>query len=161
MRFATEPTRPRGPATRSTRRSRRSRGATLVEFGIVAPLLFLLVFGIIEFGWAFLQFMDVKHGAREAGRLAAVNFGTGTGIAQSNEIIDEICTRIDNDDGVVITLSMPGGSDVGDRVTVDVVRSYNSLTGFFAFASSVSLESHVEVRLEQDATFLPASRACP
>jgi Flp pilus assembly protein TadG len=141
-------------------RHRSSRGAALVEFGIVAPLLFLLVFGIIEFGWGFLQYLDVRHGAREAGRLAAVNFGPGSGTAQSDAIIDEICTRIDNADGVTITISMPGGNDVGDRVQVDVVRTFSSLTGFFNFTST-TLESHVEVRLEQDATFAARTRACP
>lgn len=138
----------------------RSRGAALVEFGIVAPLLFLLVFGIIEFGWAFLQYLDVKHGAREAGRLAAVNYGTSTGTAQSDEIIDEICTRIDNPDGVSFTLSMPGGSTTGDTVEVLATRTYSSLTGFFNFAS-VTLDSTVEVRLEQDATWTTQTKACP
>jgi Flp pilus assembly protein TadG len=144
----------------AVRGGRRSRGAVLVEFGIVAPLLLLLVFGIIEFGWAFLQFLDVKHGAREAGRLAAVNYGASTGTAQSDEIIDEICTRIDNPDGVVITLSMPGGSNTGDTVEVDVTRSYTSITGFFSFAS-VTFDSDVEVRLEQDATWATRTKACP
>ena len=29
------------------------RGAVAVEFGLIAPLLILLVFGIIDFGWMF------------------------------------------------------------------------------------------------------------
>lgn len=143
-----------------SRRGRRTRGAALVEFGIVAPLLFVLIFGVIEFGWAFLQFLDVKHAAREAGRLAAVNFGTSTGTTQSDQIIDEICTRIDDPDGVTITISHPGGTTTGSTARIEVERTYASLTGFFDF-SSLDLESDVEVRLEQDATWSTRTRACP
>jgi Flp pilus assembly protein TadG len=137
-----------------------ARGAALAEFGIIAPLLFLLVFGIIEFGWAFLQYLDVKHGAREAGRLAAVNYGTGTGVTQSDSIIDETCTRVDNTDGLTITITLPGGSDIGDQVEVETSRTYDSLTGFFNFAS-VTLDSSVDLRLEQEATFADQSKGCP
>jgi Flp pilus assembly protein TadG len=144
----------------SATRSRRSRGAALVEFGVVAPLLFVLIFGVIEFGWAFLQYLDVKHAAREAGRLAAVNYGTATGTAQSDEIIDEICTRIDDPDGVTITISHPGGSAIGSTAEVAVTRDYNSLTGFFDF-TTLDFESTVEVRLEQEATWSARTRTCP
>jgi Flp pilus assembly protein TadG len=40
-----------GQATRTRFRNGRNRqGAAVVEFALVAPLFFLLVFGIIEFG---------------------------------------------------------------------------------------------------------------
>ena len=47
-----------------------ARAPTAIEFAIAAPLLFLLLFGIIDFGWAFSQNLDVKHAAREGARLA-------------------------------------------------------------------------------------------
>ena len=61
-------------ADRLAQRGRRprERGAVLVEFAIISPVLALLLFGVIEFGWAFSQNLDVRHGAREAARLAAV-----------------------------------------------------------------------------------------
>ena len=143
-----------------TRRRRdRSRGVALVEFALVAPLLLLLLFGIMEFGWAFIQFLDVKHGAREAGRLAAVNYGSTTGNTQRDEIVDETCTRIDNPDGTTFTLTMPGGSTTGESVNVEVSRDFSSLTGFFGFLN-VDLHSDVEVRLEQDATWAAGAKAC-
>jgi Flp pilus assembly protein TadG len=146
-------------ATRPRHRS--SRGAALVEFGIVAPLLILLVFGILEFGWGFLQALDVRHAAREGGRLAAVNFGPGSGTTQTNAIIDEVCTRIDDTDAVEITILLPGGSSVGDRVHVRVERDFESLTGFFNFTSR-TMVSEVDLRLEQDATFTAVTaRPCP
>lgn len=49
------------------------QGAALVEFGLLAIPLFVILFGIIEFGWAFYQQLDVSHGAREGARIAVVN----------------------------------------------------------------------------------------
>lgn len=52
------------------RRRNHERGATLVEFAVVAPLLFLLLFGVIEFGRAIATYTAVTTAAREAARFA-------------------------------------------------------------------------------------------
>lgn len=46
------------------------RGATLVEAAIVLPLFFLLVFGLLEFGFGFKDWLSLNHGAREAARIS-------------------------------------------------------------------------------------------
>jgi Flp pilus assembly protein TadG len=48
------------------------RGASAVEFAIIAPLLVILVFGIIQFGIAFLHIQTLRSAVREGGRMAAV-----------------------------------------------------------------------------------------
>jgi Flp pilus assembly protein TadG len=55
--------------TRSTL-GRARRGQSLVEFALVAPLFFLLVFGITDFGRLFFTQMTLQHALREAGRYA-------------------------------------------------------------------------------------------
>ena len=62
--------RPRNPSTKT----RRERGATLVEAAVVFPLLFLVLFALVEFGMAFKNSLSVGHGAREATR-AGATFG--------------------------------------------------------------------------------------
>jgi hypothetical protein len=52
----------------------RDRGATLVEAAVVFPFLFLVLFGIVEFGWAFKDDLSVGHSAREGAR-AGATFG--------------------------------------------------------------------------------------
>ncbi|MGB5566661.1 MAG: TadE/TadG family type IV pilus assembly protein, partial [Acidimicrobiia bacterium] len=37
------------------------RGASLVEFAVVLPLLILLVFGIMEAGWLFAQQVEIRN----------------------------------------------------------------------------------------------------
>jgi Flp pilus assembly protein TadG len=46
-------------------------GAALVEFAILAPLLLMLLFGIVSAGLAFNESLALTHSAREAGRMAA------------------------------------------------------------------------------------------
>jgi len=53
-------------------RLRGEEGASAVEFALLAPLIFMLLFGIIEFGLAFLSVQSIRTGVREGGRAAAV-----------------------------------------------------------------------------------------
>ena len=46
------------------------RGQSLVEFAMVAPMFFLLVFGITDFGRLFFTQVTLQHALREAGRYA-------------------------------------------------------------------------------------------
>ena len=48
------------------------RGATALEFAIVAPLLLILIIGMLEFGLMYNAKITVTHAAREGARLAAV-----------------------------------------------------------------------------------------
>lgn len=51
-------------------RRRGRRGLAVVEAAIFFPLLFLLLFGMIEYGWAFLKFQCINNAAREGVRVA-------------------------------------------------------------------------------------------
>jgi Flp pilus assembly protein TadG len=48
------------------------RAASMIEFAIVAPLLFLLVFGIVDFGRAFFLYNNLTNAARDGARVGAV-----------------------------------------------------------------------------------------
>jgi Flp pilus assembly protein TadG len=56
------------PKRRLAARGRSRAAQSLVEFSIVAPLFFLLMFGIIDFGRLFFTQMTLQHAMREAGR---------------------------------------------------------------------------------------------
>jgi Flp pilus assembly protein TadG len=46
------------------------RGATLVEAALVLPIFFLLVFGLLEFGFGFKDWLTINHAAREGARVS-------------------------------------------------------------------------------------------
>jgi Flp pilus assembly protein TadG len=51
---------------------KRRRGQALVEFALIAPILCLMVLGIIEFGRAWNVFQTITDTAREANRAAVI-----------------------------------------------------------------------------------------
>jgi Flp pilus assembly protein TadG len=71
-------------------------GASAVEFALVAPLLFMLVFAIIGFGVAFMQMQTIRGALREGGRAAA----TGS---SANEVRNHVLASSTG------SISCPGG----------------------------------------------------
>ena len=114
------------------------------------PLLLLVVMGIIDFGYALVQNLDVRHGARESSRLIAVDDFTLT----------EACDRMEVASGVTIELGR-GGDAVGDWANVNVTANLNAATGFFSGWLPSTLSSEVRVRIEQAPTWTPGSQVCP
>ena len=152
--------------TRTPRRGTGDRGAALVEFGIVAPMLLLLLFGIVEFGLLFGQKLDVSQGAREGARLASVNYqenAGSTGATQTSEIVATVCSRMEVASDTSISIDVSGGTAVGDILTLRVEATAQPVTGVFdPWLATRVIMSDVEVRLEQGATFAPTSQeACP
>ena len=56
-----------------TRIARDERGASALEFALIAPAFFLFIFGIIEFGLLFWTQIGLQHGAEMAARCASIN----------------------------------------------------------------------------------------
>lgn len=56
-------------------------GAAAVEFVLVLPLLLLLVFGLVQYGWTFYQIQEASFAVREGSRSAAVGTLDAAGVA--------------------------------------------------------------------------------
>jgi Flp pilus assembly protein TadG len=109
-------------------------GVALVEFALVAPLLFLLLFGMLEFGRAFNYWIDGNHLANEAARWAVVNKNPGPGTLQ--QYVQQQADTPELRDGgtasvpvpLEVCISFPNGtSNVGDPVHVTASVTYNWL----------------------------------
>jgi len=139
----------------------REKGANLVEFAILAPFLILLLFGIIEFAWVFATNLDVKHGAREGARITAVN----TPDTGNVDLAAEICSRMNivgSDTATTITWASDGTPAVGEGVIVTVSTPLSTLTGImdWAFGSVPTLDSTVEMRIEQPPDWSDGTQNC-
>lgn len=71
------------------KRTLRERGASMVEFALVAPLFFAIIFGGIEVGLMFRSYLAVENLSRSAARIASIERNNATAD-------DLILTRIDN-----------------------------------------------------------------
>ena len=156
--------------TRRNHRCRRDDGAVLVEFAIIAPLLFAILFGIIEFGWGYAQYLDARHGAREGARLAAVDYSDptisppSTGATQTQQILEEVCERMGGDvNSAMVTLAYDNtaNTDLGDRASINVTAELDTLTGFLDFAlGGVQIEDDISFRLERDSSWTDGNLTC-
>ncbi len=64
--------------TRPVRLSSDERGASAVEFAIIATVLFTLLAGITQFGITFFHYLEICHAAREGARWAALDHDNGS-----------------------------------------------------------------------------------
>jgi Flp pilus assembly protein TadG len=133
------------------------RGASLVEFTLVLPVLALLFFGMLDFGKAFNYWIDQTHLAHEGARWAVVNKNPGTGTLQ--QYLQQQATTGELRNGgtsavpaaLEVCISFPAGtSNVGDPVAVTTSVDYNWL-GFLAGRTGVTgstITSTSTMRLE-------------
>jgi Flp pilus assembly protein TadG len=115
------------------RRCRKETGAAAVEFAIVCFLLFTLVFGIIDFGFAFFSWNTAANAAREGARKAAVTNDMGV----VRDRVMETSTGLDQSKmNVTIECSPAGGGSFGacgsqtedSLIRVTVTYDYSYLT---------------------------------
>jgi Flp pilus assembly protein TadG len=116
---------------RTCRTCRRNRqGAAVVEFAIVAPVFFLLVFGMIEFGRAIMVQQILTNASREGARRAVLDgstaadvntflVGTPNGYLPKAGIANAVVT---------ITPTEPATAAYGTPVTVTVKVAFSNVT---------------------------------
>jgi len=150
-----------------TPRTKKERGASLVEFAVVMPLFILLLFGIMEAGWAFSQQVEVRNAAREGARLAVVDYPTPES-GDSAQIVAEVCSRapLSADRASVSVEEIDtNGDTINDTARITVSQDYASLTGVIPAFDSLTITSTVSMRFERgDVTWLeivPPGQDCP
>lgn len=73
------------------RRHRRDDGAAAVEFALVMPILFLVMFGIIQYGLWFNDALNTRSGVREGARVGVTAQFTETGCTAANQMDQLAC----------------------------------------------------------------------
>src|SRR5688572_19641791 len=112
---------------RSCRRNR--RGAAAVEFAVVAPVLFLMVFGMIEYGRAVMVQQVMVNAAREGARSGVLDGATATDV--EDRVVDYLVgggISSASTDHVTIDPADPASAGFGDPVTVTVTIPFNQVS---------------------------------
>lgn len=149
------------------RLGRREGGAALVEFALIAPVLFLVLFGVIEFGMALNDYQSIRHGVRDGARQAAVQqYGStpttctsatdSSDVAAPADVKKVICLTEDRiglggDVRVLVefTKASNSGGDYGS-ISVCAQRNVDPFTGAIPMIDGISLKSSIEMRMEDD-----------
>jgi len=102
----------------------KDRGAAVVEFALLLPVLLLLLFGIIDFGRALNAQITITQAAREGARLVALN--------QPN-VVSRTQAAAVGLGGVSVTVVTSCPPNAGPGVNADVKVSYP-----FTFVTPIS-----------------------
>ncbi|HWL25866.1 MAG TPA: TadE family protein [Ureibacillus sp.] len=120
------------------------KGATIVEFALILPLLILLVLGIIDFGRVFHAYLTIDHAGREAARVASIGKFSeveNTAVSQSGNLITPSNVTVTYDDPNKIR---------GSITTVTINYQINFLTPVIQpfFPSGFTLSDTTTMRIE-------------
>ena len=151
-----------------TRKYRRQQGTSLVEFAFVAPVFFMLLFGIIEFSVILFDKATITNASREGARTGILFRDGDRSVGGANLAAEKtLIENVVNDYASAYLLSLGGSSsittsvtrtdrngngvfDVGDDLTVNVNYPYNFLVlpGFAAGLSDYTLGAVTVMRAE-------------
>ena len=143
-----------------SRRQRTTRrppdgGASAVEFALIMPVLFLLVFGIIDYGMLFFDTIGLRQGTREGARQAVVQLpSTACNQAAFNDKV--ICATkqatentLGDASGVRVKVYVAGRPwSKGGQLIVCTQVKEKSITGFVPFPSK-PLQTRTIMSIEQ------------
>lgn len=127
-------------------RSLGERAQATAEFALVAPILFLVVFGIIQLGYTFGKQLDLKGATRDGARRGAVSMDRPDAVHRiENTVRSKLALTGDDDVHITVTPAPPWNH--GDRITVRtrVAHGYDILgvgvwTGDLRATSTIRVE---------------------
>lgn len=135
------------------------RGANMVEAAFVLPILFFLIFGIIEFGHAFSVYQTMTNAAREgARRSVAPPPGPGATLISATAVKNAVCNYLlaggvactgPRQATVSVCQSCPGASAAAE-CTATCNPNYSG-----AFNSSAISYTQVDVSYPYQFLFIP------
>jgi len=160
--------------TRSSRRARGERGAVAVEFGLIAPLLMLMVFGILEFGYMMNRDMLIGNASRDGARnaslgatyqqvcdavkseLSSAGFPVPTscanGISSTSPTEIRICVQVASTECTTRMTASAFDAAVasGNTVGIKVTHTYSWITPVISqlFGGSTTLAQYTQMRVE-------------
>jgi len=105
--------------------SRSEKGQTMVEFAMVLPILCVLLFGVIQFGILFNNYVTLTDAVRAGARKAAVSRELGAGAAVSATQQDVQNSATDLDKSKQTPIQVTSTWQHGDPVTVHAEYPYN------------------------------------
>jgi hypothetical protein len=154
------------------RRRGDERGAAIVEFALVVPILLSFLFGVAEFGVAFDAHSATRHGTREGARAGVVaDFGGVStcplvGVAAGTPTAELICLTKDriglNESQTRVMVAFDGANEQGGTLLLCTQYPVTSVTRLFAAVlDGQTLRTEVSMRIEEVDEDLVAAAETP
>lgn len=105
---------------------RNRRGAAVVEFAVVAPLLFLLLFGMIEFGRMVMVQQVLTNASREGARRAVLDGATTASVTAA--VQEYLSSGGIGGATVTVDPDPPGSAGYGEPVSVTVEIGFDEVS---------------------------------
>lgn len=133
-------------------RARSAAGAAAVEFALVSAILFLVLFGIIQYGLYFNDSLNARQGVREAARLGVVkNFADGTGATDMAKLRDLTGKQVDALTGTTyVMVKPPSPWKKGSALTVCAMVQSDGAVGLLPMPNGGWITSKTQMSIEQD-----------
>ena len=150
------------------RLGRRERGQTLIEFAFIAPIIFLFLFTIVDFGIAMDRRITIQHAVREGARAAAVHADPAAAV---DATVDQAQGLIEPGAVTVCYVDKDGSDDANALEPVKVSLSYDyyftvpfgSLLGAFGVPheAKIAMNPSATSALENDPASGVTFTECP
>jgi Flp pilus assembly protein TadG len=102
---------------------RSERGQAMTELALILPVLALLLFGILQFGIVFHQYITVTDAVRAGARKAVVSRHDASPAATAETAVRSSADGLDAAK-LAVSVSAPAGWDSGDDVKVCATYPY-------------------------------------
>ena len=102
-------------------RKNHRRGAVAIEAALVFPLLILLTFGAIKYGWLFLKAQQITNATRYGARLAILPDATADNVKTAMINMMAAANIPVGPSNITITPADPSSLSVGDAIEVRVI----------------------------------------
>jgi Flp pilus assembly pilin Flp len=106
----------------SRRRLRDEKGQTMVEFALALPILLLIMFGVIQFGIVYNDYVTLTDATRAGARKAAVSRHEADPEGVTIEAVENSASGLDLDD---LEVGVSGTFEHGEDVTVEGCYPYD------------------------------------
>ena len=120
-----------------------TEGATAVEFALIAPLLFILIFGLVEFGRLYWLQGSMAYAVEGAGRYAMLNIS-----ASNTDVINIAKTNLYGIDPTSVNFTVSGSNSGGvNYLTIVAQSSFNFIPDNLLSYGTINLSKQVRVPL--------------
>lgn len=130
------------------KRLKKEDGQAVVELAITLPILIMILCGIIDFGWLFMNQNSIDYCSREGARYAIVHSTSKIAIEEHIRTIapDNIADTID----INITFTNTSNPRLGDVVIEidDDIAVLTPIAGVFVQGETMNLSSSCTMKVE-------------